>query len=495
MRFNKLFLPISLLAIGVLWGACVDVPDGPATNTNPDFHSQVRFFHAMPAGAAGNVIVDGSSLGNIGFLTATPYNDVLAGSRSVAFGTASAETLSIGSEEQSTLFIYSSGGNLTYLNAVEGHMNKNNGKVGVAKVKFLNLADGSASNVTFHLDDVSDPDAEVASSGFGAGTNYTEIDAGTSSVLVAQSIGSYPATVNGASEVPPVTTSSIASATVTQNFEGIHYSIDVASDNSQGFYTAAHFHNAPAGANGSVVHPIDISEQAMTFPFATLRGANEVPLAVATAATGTATFTLFRDHLVYSIEVSKDTLDSVFVAAHFHNAAAGANGPIVKTIYVGTFGDTVFDGEWTSTDTEPLTPALVNEIIAGNVYVNFHTVLNPGGAIRAQLIVDSVSSNVFAGTWDDATLTPALREEFNLDRMYINFHTVANPGGQIRGQALQSAKYGLTSLPAAAYDDSKMYTVVATGAGPSFQLTVLPDRQVAEPPTGKPQVKTTKATR
>jgi hypothetical protein len=225
----------------------------------------------------------------------------------------------------------------------------------------------------------------------------------------------------------------------------------------------------------------------MTFADAALSGANEVPLPVATSATGTATVTLFRDRLEYTIDVTADTLDTVFVAAHFHNAAAGTNGPVVKTIATGVFSDTSITGEWTSADSEPLTPTLIAEIIAGRVYVNFHTVLNPGGAIRAQLVVDSTTTTVYAGTWSDSTLTAALQEEYNLDRIYVNFHTAGNPGGQIRGQLLQAGKYGLTSLPAAAYDDSRMYTIIASGSGSSFQLTTLPDRQIAVPPTGKPQ--------
>jgi len=489
MRFNKLFLPIGLLAIGVLWGACVDVPSGPATTTNPDFRSQVRFVHAASGIAANNVTIDGPSVGNIGFLAATPYIDVASGSRALGFATL-AQAFQFTSEQQSTILFYNSGATLSVMSLLEGHKDKNNGHAGAAKIRLINVAEGSAANVSVYRNVGG---AALGTTGFGATPAYTNITPGTFT-MYAQSVGSYSATVSGAQEVPPVTTTSTGTATVTQDSNGAAYSVTVTSDNTQGFYTAAHFHNEAAGANGSVVRNINVTKQRMTLASAALSGANEVPPVLLTSASGTGTFTLWRDSLQYTITVTADTIDTVFTAAHFHNAAAGANGPVVRTIATGPFGSSTFTGTWTATDSEPLTPALVSEIIAGNVYVNFHSTLFPGGVIRAQLQVNATTSNTYSGTWkasDGQPLTGTLQEEFNLNRIYVNFHTAANPGGQVRGQLNQSVKFGASSVTQD-YADGKMYTLVASGAGSTFQLTVLPDRQVAAPPTGKPQVTTVK---
>jgi len=48
-------------------------------------------------------------------------------------------------------------------------------------------------------------------------------------------------------------------------------------------------------------------------------------------------------------------------------------------------------GLWTSTDSEPLTPALIDELLAGNIYINLHTAANPGGEIRGQVNVKAVA--------------------------------------------------------------------------------------------------------
>ncbi|MDX1410500.1 MAG: CHRD domain-containing protein, partial [Saprospiraceae bacterium] len=71
-------------------------------------------------------------------------------------------------------------------------------------------------------------------------------------------------------------------------------------------------------------------------------------------------------------------------AAHFHNAATGLNGGVVRNIGPDFTGQTAW-GLWTSDDDQPFTPALLNELIAGNLYVNVHSAANPGGEIRGQV--------------------------------------------------------------------------------------------------------------
>ncbi|MCH8032282.1 MAG: CHRD domain-containing protein [Bacteroidetes bacterium] len=114
---------------------------------------------------------------------------------------------------------------------------------------------------------------------------------------------------------------------------------------------------------------------------ATLTGDQENP-AVTTSATGTGSFTLTDAGLEFSVTVEGLT----FTAAHFHNGAIGVDGGVVRPITDDFTGNTA-SGIWTSTDTEPLTPALIADLLAGNLYLNVHNAANPGGEIRGQVFV------------------------------------------------------------------------------------------------------------
>ena len=91
------------------------------------------------------------------------------------------------------------------------------------------------------------------------------------------------------------------------------------------------------------------------------------------------------------------------VAAHFHCARAGANGPVAVTIFVGESGPLPFDGieasgTLTNADVHANTCDLVigrpvNNIASlavamrdGLIYTNVHTFENPGGEVRAQML-------------------------------------------------------------------------------------------------------------
>jgi len=230
-----------------------------------------------------------------------------------------------------------------------------------------------------------------------------------------------------------------------------------------------------------------------------LNGAQSNP-AITTNARGTASFTLTPAGLMYAI-----TLDSLEITnAHFHKGGIGANGGVVRGLFSEFTGKSV-SGIWTNTDTQPLTPELVKDLLSGNIYVNIHTAANPGGEIRGQVLlnegigfsakiegqqeVPSVTTNAsgtgafsltnaglifnttlngltianahfhnaaygangpvvrgilpeFIGTtasglWasnDAQPLTNAMRAELILGNIYINAHTAGNPGGEVRGQ-------------------------------------------------------------
>jgi len=130
---------------------------------------------------------------------------------------------------------------------------------------------------------------------------------------------------------------------------------------------------------------IEISTAGTVF-FAVLSGSNEVP-PVATNAGGGGMFVLNAAQTELSFNIRIRGLSGPLTAAHFHNAPSGVNGGVVRTLTTNFVGE-VASGVWSSSDaTQPLTPALVAELLAGNIYVNVHTSANPGGEIRGQVLV------------------------------------------------------------------------------------------------------------
>ena len=106
----------------------------------------------------------------------------------------------------------------------------------------------------------------------------------------------------------------------------------------------------------------------------TLSGANEVP-PVTTTAAGTGMFTIGTD---MSVNGSITTTGVKGTAAHIHEAAAGANGPVIVPL--------TKDGDKYSTAAgAKLTEAQYKSFLAGNLYVNVHSEANKPGEIRAQL--------------------------------------------------------------------------------------------------------------
>jgi len=246
---------------------------------------------------------------------------------------------------------------------------------------------------------------------------------------------------------------------------------------------------------------------------ATLNGAQSVPPSAVTG-TGSGSFSLNDDFTALTYVISYQGLTGALsVGGHFHVGSPGINGAVVRGIAeAGAAPSGTINGVWRSDDAQPLTPALVESLLTGRVYVNFHTNAAPAGEIRGQVMLATAlhftadlsgaqepnpvttngagtgvfvlssdrsqmdyyltyrdlsgpltagghihvgargvsgpvvfgianggdpAANAIKGTWkstDSSPLTPALVDSLIAGRFYVNFHTTANPGGEIRGQ-------------------------------------------------------------
>ncbi len=129
---------------------------------------------------------------------------------------------------------------------------------------------------------------------------------------------------------------------------------------------------------------------------AVLTGAGEVPPRV-TPATGEAVIKIERDGTIrFKLEV--EDITNVF-AAHIHLGAPGVNGPVIIGLYSGFVASGPIEG--TISEGKFRAPqSLIDAIVAGNTYVNVHTLDGvappnqgpgdfPGGEIRGQLLPDN----------------------------------------------------------------------------------------------------------
>lgn len=111
---------------------------------------------------------------------------------------------------------------------------------------------------------------------------------------------------------------------------------------------------------------------------ADLNGMQEVPM-VTTNAYGLGTFLLAKHNGVLKISATFTGLSGAITAAHFHSGAPGVSGGVVQDLGTLISGNTIVG------DVDPT--AFLADLMAGNVYLNVHTALNPNGEIRGQLVM------------------------------------------------------------------------------------------------------------
>ncbi len=237
----------------------------------------------------------------------------------------------------------------------------------------------------------------------------------------------FDALINGAQEVPAVTTNAIGLANIKLNttFDTLTYDIVLNGLSSQA--TGAHFHNGIVGASGGVVYDLTAGivgnritgmiTGAAIAPLlsnmlkgnlyinihntanpngeirgqifrllregysAIIEGSEEVP-AVVSAAVGTLIATVDRNQTDLHFMTVVDGLTAGGI--HFHKGAHGQNGAVIYDMTPQFINNGAF-GYWKSTDASPFTLASSLSFRRDSVYVNLHTTANPNGEIRGQV--------------------------------------------------------------------------------------------------------------
>lgn len=301
------------------------------------------------------------------------------------------------------------------------------------------------------------------------------------------------ARMNGNNEVPPVSTSAQGLGVFTLSLDKESILVNVSVADLTGPITGIHIHEGPADGNGGVVFDLTpfvvgnrvqttlknlTSEQRANFLSgayylnvhtemnpggeiraqiliesdfrytAYLKGENEVP-AVSTAALGWGSFNLSKAGHELEINVSNTGLSGPIMGAHLHLGAAGTNGPVIEDL------TPFLSGNHISAVVNP--SSYIQDIRAGNVYINVHTASNPGGEIRAQLVLQSALT--FDAAMNGAQEIPAVSTsaqalatanvDFNLQN--ITVHIIADGlSGPITGCHIHAA--GAGSNGAVVYD-------------------------------------------
>ncbi|MGB2868401.1 MAG: CHRD domain-containing protein [Bacteroidota bacterium] len=127
---------------------------------------------------------------------------------------------------------------------------------------------------------------------------------------------------------------------------------------------------------------------------------------------GTAALTLGTNSQV-TYDATVTGLSGAITGSHFHNAAAGVSGNVVKGL---TFSGNNTSGSWTSSDgSQPLTDGLLRELVKGRLYMNIHTTANANGEIRGQV---GSSGNLATGVTE--LISDDVPVSFKLGQNYPN---------------------------------------------------------------------------
>jgi CHRD domain/Secretion system C-terminal sorting domain len=302
---------------------------------------------------------------------------------------------------------------------------------------------------------------------------------------------SFDGLIEGAQENPAVTTTAKGAmfASIRTTLDTLDYRIQVSGLTPN----AAHFHGGLAGANGAVIvnlTPVSafpnlyagkvamtpalitaLSKDSLYANFhttanaggeirgqvlsllrtslvANLCGGQETP-AVTTNASGAGYISAARDRADAIFAAVTNGLSTNASGAHLHRGAKGVAGPVSVNLVPNLVGNAFSVAFNTSS-----VPALMDSIVNGLSYFNFHTTANAGGEIRGQLGADLVqeclANSVFELNGAQFTVKVApnpvserLNVSFNSNEQFNAQITVSDLAGrQISAQNVQILRGG-----------------------------------------------------
>jgi len=234
------------------------------------------------------------------------------------------------------------------------------------------------------------------------------------------------AKMDGAQEVPAVVTNAIGIASFMLNPTRDTVCVDITVTGLSGPLVGIHIHDGEAGTNGGVL--IDLSSFISGNRITTiLTGANASPAAIAkmlsgqlyvnghtaanpngeirgqiyletdysfpvmlsgsqntpplaTNAYGVGVFNLSKDFSKIKFNIITQGLSGAITGAHLHFGMPGVAGPIAISISTNVNGDEI------SGDIIGPSQAVIDSLFANSIYFNVHTLANPNGEIRSQLM-------------------------------------------------------------------------------------------------------------
>ncbi len=140
-----------------------------------------------------------------------------------------------------------------------------------------------------------------------------------------------------------------------------------------GFYINAHTELHPDGEiRGQISLETDLRYSAL------MKGSSEVP-AVTSDGKGLFVANLSGNHNEIKFKMIFEGLTSPVIGAHIHQGAIGIAGGVIFDLSSFIVGN-VLSGTWDAT-------GFIDALAAGELYVNVHTVNNPDGEIRGQLLL------------------------------------------------------------------------------------------------------------
>jgi hypothetical protein len=131
---------------------------------------------------------------------------------------------------------------------------------------------------------------------------------------------------------------------------------------------------------GALAIGVSVAGAQMWFFDTPLTGAEEVPPSDS-RATGRAMGTYNEATNVLRIMVNATDFESDILFGHIHVGARGTNGPVVFDLMNMSGNPRV----WMSDETFVLNDTQEVQFLSGLFYVNLHTQLHPGGAVRGQI--------------------------------------------------------------------------------------------------------------